>query len=355
MRLRGSNGDVPGPVAEAGPYAVLEALPAAVLLMNARGEVVHRNAAALAHAKEVTAAHGEAMLLRMRERVQRIALEEKVFPVRQVVEVTDGGRNAEAEMVVNKLGTTHYVAVWNDITKERDTVRITEEIAGELTGAASTFAQLGDRLMGDADRVSTGSSSVAAAAEQMTSSISEIASSASAAVTETETAVDAAKQTSQRLEKLAQSSARIGAISNLIRSIAEQTNLLALNATIEAARAGDAGKGFAVVAGEVKDLASRTATATSEIGDMIAAIQQDSADAEASIADISNAIGEVQRRQTTVAGAVEQQTATAQEISSSMSAVADAAASASRAAGELRESADFISEKSSRLTGLFVR
>lgn len=59
-----------------------------------------------------------------------------------------------------------------------------------------------------------------------------------------------------------------------IQSISEQTNLLALNAAIEAARAGDAGRGFAVVADEVRNLAQRTQTATVEIQDMIAQLQQ---------------------------------------------------------------------------------
>jgi methyl-accepting chemotaxis protein len=171
---------------------------------------------------------------------------------------------------------------------------------------------------------------VAASSEQMTASISEIARNATDAAQVAGQAVNSAEGAGTTMSALGRSSEEIGNVIKVITSIAEQTNLLALNATIEAARAGEAGKGFAVVASEVKDLAQETAKATDEIGQRIVGIQGDIGNAVSAITDISAVIARIDQFQTTIAAAVEQQTATTQEIGRNIAEAATGAADIAR-------------------------
>ena len=185
--------------------------------------------------------------------------------------------------------------------------------------------------------VSQSMSTLAAATEQMGASINEIARSAQNASRVATEAVEAGETTSATVAKLGESSALIGEVVRTITSIAEQTNLLALNATIEAARAGEAGKGFAVVANEVKDLAQQTATATEDISAKVAGIQGDAAEVETALGVIMDVIGRISDEQAAIATAVEEQTATTDEMSRSVREAADGSVEIARSAAAVSE------------------
>ncbi|MEM8712524.1 MAG: methyl-accepting chemotaxis protein, partial [Planctomycetota bacterium] len=179
--------------------------------------------------------------------------------------------------------------------------------------AASTNSR-SDELTASAKDLAANVQTVAAGTEEMTASIREIAKNAESASRVANDAVDLAQSTTATVGKLGESSAEIGQVIKVITSIAQQTNLLALNATIEAARAGDAGKGFAVVANEVKELAKETARATEDIAGRIETIQGDTREAVTAIDGIGSIIGKINDIQGTIASAVEEQTATTNEM-----------------------------------------
>ncbi|MFO0865163.1 MAG: PAS domain-containing methyl-accepting chemotaxis protein [Gemmataceae bacterium] len=248
--------------------------------------------------------------------------------------------------------------------------------AAELTAVSQQMAANAEETAAQAsvasaaaEQVSQSVSTVATGTEEMGASIKEIAKSAHDAARVATSAVKVADNTNATVAKLGESSAEIGNVIKVITSIAQQTNLLALNATIEAARAGEAGKGFAVVANEVKELAKQTAKATEDISRKIEAIQNDTKGAVESIAQISKVINQINDLQNTIASAVEQQTATtnemsrnvveaakgSSEIAQNVSGVAQAARSTTEGASQTKVSADELSRVAVDLQKLIAR
>lgn len=198
----------------------------------------------------------------------------------------------------------------------------------------------------DAEVSSQNLSRVAAAAEKLTVSVSEISRQIGEASGAAQEAVNRARVTDERVRGLSEAAGEIGKVVTLISDIAGRTNLLALNATIEAARAGEAGKGFAIVAGEVKQLASQTARATTQIGLQVGAIQAATGEAADAVTDVAEAVMRVSHAATTIAAAVEQQDAATHEIAQQVNTVADATTKATRAMSEVSSAAERSSETS---------
>ena len=231
--------------------------------------------------------------------------------------------------------------------------------AEETSAQASTVATA-------TQQVTTNLNSVATGAEEMTSTVQSISSNAGEAAKVAGEAVKTANSANATVAKLGESSAEIGQVIKVITSIAQQTNLLALNATIEAARAGEAGKGFAVVANEVKELAKQTAKATEDISQKITAIQEDTKRAVDSIGSITGIINQINDISGTIATAVEEQSATTNEmsrnvqeaakgsgeISQNIQGVATAAESTTRGAQDTLKAAQQLTEMATQLRTL---
>ena len=238
-----------------------------------------------------------------------------------------------------------------------------ESSAQAMASTAEQTSSQSNAVAAAAEQASANVQTVAAAAEELSASIAEISRQVSQSSEITSNAVIEAKRTDEQVQGLAIAAEKIGEVVGLISDIAEQTNLLALNATIEAARAGDAGKGFAVVASEVKNLASQTATATSEIEAQIGAIQSATQEAVLAIQGIGKTIGDVNEIATNIASAVEEQSAATQEIArnveqaaagtrevtSNISGVTQAAGETGQAAGQIQEAAGELSKQSEML------
>ncbi|HTW16475.1 MAG TPA: methyl-accepting chemotaxis protein [Nocardioides sp.] len=243
------------------------------------------------------------------------------------------------------------------------------ESSSQIAAAAEETSAQAQAVTAAADQVSRNVQTVAAGSEQMGASIREIAQSTSDAARIASDAVVITERTNGTVAKLGESSTEIGNVIKVITSIAEQTNLLALNATIEAARAGEAGKGFAVVANEVKELAQETARATEDISQRVAAIQVDTSEAVDAIEQISGVIGQINDFQATIAAAVEEQTATTNEmnrnvgdaatasgeIAANISGVAEAAGSTSEGVARAEQAASELARLSEDLGELVGR
>ncbi len=227
-----------------------------------------------------------------------------------------------------------------------DVVRIVSSSASELQATAQSMSSAVSQATVRAGTVATAAEqatanvqTVASASEELSASIFEISRQVGESARVSVGAADDARRANAMVQGLAAAAERIGEVVMLINGVASQTNLLALNATIEAARAGDAGKGFAVVAGEVKTLANQTGRATEEIGQQIAAVQEETRRTVEAIKGIGAVIDQVRQISSGIASAVEQQGAATREIARNVQQAAQGTQEVSRSIGAVTQSA----------------
>ncbi len=186
------------------------------------------------------------------------------------------------------------------------------ESSDEVSSAAQLLQSGTEQMASGVEEAAAQVNSVAVASEEMSKTSSEIAQNCVLAAKSSDQANQSAatgeavmhetisvmgrindrvKESAEVIRNLGTRSDQIGQIVGLIEDVADQTNLLALNAAIEAARAGDHGRGFAVVADEVRKLAERTSSATKEIGNTIQAMQTETKKAVSSMEDGVSEVG----------------------------------------------------------------
>ena len=278
----------------------------------------------------------------------------------------------KAVLALNKMKNNLHEVIQSIAGNAQHVAAASEEFSAtsqQITANSEQATAQANTVSSATEEISRNLQTVATGAEEMSATIKDIAKNAGEAARVAAEAVKTAQNTNAIISKLGESSVEIGQVIKVITSIAQQTNLLALNATIEAARAGEAGKGFAVVANEVKELAKQTAKATEDISRKINGIQEDTKGAVDAIGNIAGVIGQVNEISSTIAAAVEEQSATTNEmsrnvteaakgseqISQNISGMAQAAQQTSSSAHESQKAASQLADMSTQLQRLVER
>jgi methyl-accepting chemotaxis protein len=191
------------------------------------------------------------------------------------------------------------------------------------TRRGADLAQRADQLSGAVAVVNEETSTTANAVSELSQALRELTETAQASDTIGVEVADTATEATRLMHELTDSSRSIMQASEIIRAVSEQTNLLALNATIEAARAGEAGRGFAVVAGEVKELARQSGENADDIAKNLDLVNTVMVNAVARVSEISNRMDVLRSYNSTLAAAIEEQSAAVSQIAKSAGTTAE--------------------------------
>ena len=264
---------------------------------------------------------------------------------KQALKVATGERNSVAHLnrsdelglTLRAVGQLGLMCRWliNDVSSQVSSVRNGSETLAKGNDDLNKHTR---QTVDNVQQTVTTMNQMAASVKQNSETASaadKLSIAASSAATQGGEAMDTVIKT---MDDIANSTQRIGTITTLINDIAFQTNILALNAAVEAARAGEQGKGFAVVAGEVRHLASRSASAANDIRKLIDA----SADKVQSGSQQVHAAG---RTMDDIVSQVQNVTQLIAQISHSTLEQSDGLTSLTRAVGELND----ITQKNAEL------
>jgi methyl-accepting chemotaxis protein len=255
-------------------------------------------------------------------------------------------RQRQAELIQRRDRLIHEfnTAMEGILASVGGSIQRVHQASSDLQRNAEQTSSQGAQVAQAAEMSAANVATVATAAEQLGSSVQEISRQVAETTAITSEAVSGIHAANSTMDGLADAARRIGEVVTLINDIAGQTNLLALNATIEAARAGEAGKGFAVVASEVKTLANQTARATDEIAQQIAGIQGISREAVETIRNVGVTIDRVNQVVSSIAAAVEEQSAATGEIVRSVQQASDGNAQITHSIAEVSQAASATGE-----------
>ncbi len=229
-----------------------------------------------------------------------------------------------------------------DITRQINLFRDLECRMKEIDNAVNIVQQQSTGASSASSQTTSNVQAVASGAEELHASVQEIAQNMSKSKVEADDAYEKVAAAVHETEKLEVAAQAMNGIVELIQNIANQVNLLSLNATIEAARAGEAGKGFAVVANEVKNLAGQASEATSRITDEIKGIQAIVRASVGSLEIVRGSIDKLRNYVTGVAGAVEEQSAVAQDMSANMQSASQAVNDISTSISEILSATQMV-------------